>query len=356
MSPPTRRSLLFTTREGGDNIPPVLTLVRTLVARGHDVRLTGDACTRAAAEAAGATFLPWTLAPSRAELAVESDPMRDWEASEPAEVIRRMVARLICGTALLYARDVLAALDAHLADAIVTSEMLFGPMIACEAAGVPVAALGCNIPIVPLPGVPPFGPGLAPARRVEERALHAAIQGSMAELLGEGLPALNDACRALDLPPLSAIGEQFERLDRYLVATAQAFDFPADALPPNLLYVGPLMDEPVWAAGDSAPTTDDERPLVLVAFSTTYQQQEAALQRIFDALAALPVRAVVTTGPMLTPVPSGPRQRRDRRKRAPRRADAGGSSCRDPRRPRHRHSRPPRRSALALPADGPGPE
>ncbi|MFC7648872.1 glycosyltransferase [Streptosporangium lutulentum] len=42
-------------------------------------------------------------------------------------------------------------------------------------------------------------------------------------------------------------------------------------------------------------------PLVLVAMSSTFQDQTACLQRIADALGTLPVRALVTTGPALDP-------------------------------------------------------
>jgi MGT family glycosyltransferase len=42
-------------------------------------------------------------------------------------------------------------------------------------------------------------------------------------------------------------------------------------------------------------------PLVLVALSSTFQDQAACLQRIVDALGTLPVRVLVTTGPALDP-------------------------------------------------------
>jgi MGT family glycosyltransferase len=289
------RSFLFATWEGGGNIPPVITLVRRLVARGHAVRLLGDACTREEAEAAGAAFVPWRRAPSRPDKSRASDPLRDWEASGPGEVVGRIISHFMCGNAHAFAEDVMAELERCPADAIVTSEMLLGPMLAGEAAGVPVAALACNIPIIPLPGVPPFGPGFAPARDAAERQLHAQVQAGLDALLAGGLAPLNAARAALDLDPLAATGEQFARLDRYLCATAQSFDFPAAALPPNFRYIGPLLDEPAWAAGGAPPEAG--RPLVLVALSTTYQGQEGVLRRTMEALGRLDVDAILTTGP-----------------------------------------------------------
>lgn len=295
------RSFLFASWEGGGNVPPMLTLVRRLIARGHRVRVLGEACTRGEAEAAGAEFRPWATAPSRADTDPANDPMRDWEAPDPAEVIRRIVDRLMCGNALPYARDTLAELERERADAIVTSEMLLGPMLAGEAAGVPAAALACNIPILPLPGLPPFGPGLLPARDEAERAMHAGVRAMLDALLAEGLAPLNAARAALGLAPRGSVWEQYAALDRNLCATAAAFDFPADSLPANFRYVGPLLDEPGWAAGAIPDGLDASRPLVLVGLSTTYQAQEEMLGRCVEALAGLPVQAVVTTGPAVAP-------------------------------------------------------
>ena len=42
-------------------------------------------------------------------------------------------------------------------------------------------------------------------------------------------------------------------------------------------------------------------PLVLVSFSSLYQAQEATMRNVIAALSALPVRALVTTGPTLDP-------------------------------------------------------
>ena len=81
--------------------------------------------------------------------------------------------------------------------------------------------------------------------------------------------------------------------------TSADFDFPAE-LPANVRYVGPVLDDPAWAATPwTAPPGDD--PLVLVAMSSTFQDHAGCLQRIVDALGTLPVRGVVTTGPALDP-------------------------------------------------------
>ncbi len=104
----------------------------------------------------------------------------------------------------------------------------------------------------------------------------------------------------MGLRPLSSVFEQFERANRLLVLTSQAFDFPADSLPANVRYVGPQLDDPAWLAPWEPPTLDDDkRPLVLVSLSTTYQQQADVVRRVVAALADLPVRGLVTLGPAL---------------------------------------------------------
>jgi MGT family glycosyltransferase len=61
-----------------------------------------------------------------------------------------------------------------------------------------------------------------------------------------------------------------------------------------------VLDDPAWANEPWAVPPGDG-PLVLVAMSSTFQDHAGCLQRIADAMAALPVRAVLTTGPALEP-------------------------------------------------------
>ena len=100
------------------------------------------------------------------------------------------------------------------------------------------------------------------------------------------------------LAPLDRFWDQVHHADVELVLAAEAFDFPGP-LPANVRYVGPVLDDPSWSRSWTPPPGED--PLVLVALSSTFQDQVGCLQRIVDALADLPVRAVVTTGQAVEP-------------------------------------------------------
>jgi len=292
-----RMNYLFTTWEGGGNVTPMLEAVRKVVARGHRVRLMSDECNRPEAEAAGAVFTGWRRGPSRKDRSPESQSFRDWAAATPQEGLRSVIRDAWCGPALSYAEDLIEELRREPADLVVTCEMLFGVMAACESIGQKFVILASNISVAPLPGVPPLGPGLAPARNEEERAMHAAIaQGSQA-MFDSGLPAINAARASLGLEPLEHLLDQFQAAEAELLATSRAFDFPCSDLPDRVRYVGPQISDPHWAKPWRSPwPASDRRPLVAVGFSTTFQNHGGVLQKVIDALAPLPARVLVTLG------------------------------------------------------------
>lgn len=295
--PMTPASFLFTTWEGGGSVSPVVAAAATLVRRGHRVRIMSDACNRAEAEAIGAAFVTWTRAPSRPDRTRESEIMRDWSATTPEEGIRNVIDGIICGPALGYAQDVIAELSREPADLVVGLEMLPGVFTGCEAIGQKTAMFAAQISLFPLAGVPPLGPGLAPAKTAEERAAQAEIAKRVEALFDTGLPALNYARAAFGLSPLAHVYEQLLYAEQHFLGTARAFDFAPDSLPAHVSYVGPQLGPVAWASAWTAPwPQDDARPQIAVSFSTTFQNHVGVLQRTIDAIARLPVRGVVTLG------------------------------------------------------------
>jgi len=299
---PTKLNFLVATWEGGGSVTPALTVARKLRERGHAVRVMSDRCNRPEAEAAGARFVPWTRAPSRADRSKDSDLFRDWELETPQEQIARVLDRIWVGPARSYAEDVIEELAREPADLVVSSEMLFGVMVGCEAVGQRFALLTCNIHMFPTDGLPPAGPGLLPPADAEEQALHAKVAAANRAMFDSGLPALNAARAAFGLAPLAALADQHRAAERLLLGTSRAFDFAPADLPTHIRYVGPQLDDPSWAELWRSPWPEgDDRPLLLVAFSTSFQDHVGVLQRIVDGAASLPVRTLVTLGDTIAP-------------------------------------------------------
>jgi MGT family glycosyltransferase len=119
------------------------------------------------------------------------------------------------------------------------------------------------------------------------------------------LRPLNDVRNRLGLRPLSWAFAPHFAAERLLVLTSRAFDYPAD-LGGNVQYVGPQLEDPEWFPPWRPPWPNgDTRPLVVVGMSTTYQAHERILRNVVDAVADLPVRALVTTGAAIAP-PAAP--------------------------------------------------
>jgi MGT family glycosyltransferase len=284
--------------DGGGNASAELGVVRRTVDRGHTVTVLADPTLADDVAATGASFRPWTSAPHRSLQASTEDVIRDWEARSPLGMVACVRDRLIAGPAAAFAADVRDALAEKPADAVLACSLLLGAMVAAESAGVPFVALVPNIYTRPAPGLPAFGLGLQPPTTALHRLRDRGLNQLAAQLWKKGLPALNAARADLGLDPLDDIWQQWDRAARVLVLTSAAFDFPAQ-LPVNVCYTGAMLDDPHWAA--PYPVPEGDAPLVVVGLSSTYMRQTDLLRRIVAALDALPVRAVVTTGPAINP-------------------------------------------------------
>jgi len=291
-----KRHYLFALVDGGGNVPPELSAARQLLARGHTVTVLAEDSVMEDVRATGAEVIRWLHAPNRQDRRPENDPARDWECKYPWQLVDRIAKTLIIGPAVGYARDVSDAIDRCRPDVVVCSMFCVGGMVAAEAAGIPFVALFANVYPLPADGLPPFGTGLRPARgplgRARDRVLNRAT-----EYLWDasGLSQLNALRRQYGLAPVSHTLDQMRSARRQLVQTSADFDFPW-RLPASVHYVGPVLDDPVWAQTSWMPPAGDA-PLVLVALSSTFQDQVGCLQRVLDALGTLEVRGVMTAGP-----------------------------------------------------------
>lgn len=299
---------LFLIVEGGGNVPVQLAIARRLVGRGHEVHVLSDRAAAPAVQQAGCTYHPFVCAPHHNMSDRNVDVIRDWDTAWPPEAIRRIGEHVMFGPAAAYARDLLDAAQRVRPDAMAVDCLSFGAILGAEKSGIPSALL-VHFPIhPPAPGVTPFGLGLRPAHGTLGRARDRLLLAAMRRLFRFGLSPVNAARRGLQLAPLGDVFDQFHVLARSLVLTSREYDFVPSSLPERVVYVGPQLDDPPWVEPLSVDPADDaSAPLVLVSLGSTYQRQDKALESIVKALGALPVRGLVTLGPLDPPTCAIPR-------------------------------------------------
>jgi MGT family glycosyltransferase len=272
------------------HLGPTLTAAGQLRRRGHGVRFIARADARADVEAAGYQFATWQREPEFTPVAPGGTPLQ------------QAYDQLLFGPAAARAADTKDEIGRAPTDAVLTDVGLVGSAIGAEAAGIPCALLSPTISVRPLPGVPALQSGLGPPRDAEARAKVAAANEQFAATMNAWLPMLNAARQNFGLAPFGHVLELFDRPARHLLAISAAFDYPADELPPNLRYIGPLLEDYDWAKPWQSPwAPQSKRPRVLVSFSTTDQNQAETLQRTVNALTLARMDGVATVGPALDP-------------------------------------------------------
>ncbi len=256
---------LMVTWDGAGNLVSTLGIARTLVAGGHDVRMIGHASIQERCGDQGTRFIPFT-------------PAADWDPlqvpgnfEEEMEMIR---GRLSFNPAI--GDDVRAELEREPADVLVVDSMLFTALSAAEASGLPTATL-IHTPYSVFRG------------------------GPLVEMFAVGIPPLNAYRAALGLAPVSQLVELHDNPELALVALPKEFE-PDSPDAANVFRMGPVLDAPALQRTDEVVDLGDRSsPLVLVSLSTAEQEQLGLLQSIADAVAGMPVRAIVTTGPAIEP-------------------------------------------------------
>lgn len=238
--------LVLATLDAGGNLPPVLGIGHALRSSGHGVHVIGHPAQRDAVEAAGLDFTPYTHA-------------RPWSPTEEKSTLRGLREFVGVFNDRGAGRDVVELARRVRADAVAVDCMLLGVLDAVQAAGVPNAALF--------------------------HTFHAYFDGPWRR----GPVGLLSRLRGHHARRLWATA------DLGLVLTEAELDPASAGGDPSLVWTGAVVDT-------GAPAVSPTRPRVLVSLSTTaFPGMATTLQRILDALAVLPVDAVVTTGPAIDP-------------------------------------------------------
>lgn len=290
---------LFALVDAGGSVPPELGCVRRLVERGHRVEVLAEDSMREEIVDVGARFRPWR-AINRPDRKAEHDPLHDWDTRGPREFIARMLDAVLVGPAPQMAADLTNTLRDGRPDVVVCSFLTLGAMVAAEAAHLTYFVLMPNVYGLPAPGMPPFGLGVAPATGAFTKLRDRTVNVMVRQQWNRGLGRFNQLRKTRGLPPIGDLWDQVRQAAKVLVLTSGRFDFPAQ-LPDSVRYVGPVLDDPAWAADQPWSPPPGDGPLVLVAMSSTFQNHAEALQRCIEALASLPVRGLVTTGQAIDP-------------------------------------------------------
>ena len=281
------------------NAPPQSALFRELVDRGHEVRVLAHRAARKRIEGTGAEFVEYERATPNLDITrPETDPARDWEARTSLGAAKRLRDALLEAMPEA-ARESVEVLTDWPADVVVFDWLFIGAAVAAEHMGIPAVALvHCPYPL-PVRGAPPLFSGQKPKPGPLGDARDRLLSAMSRRVVAAGLPVLNAIRAEYALPPLKDWYDQLLGTRAIYVMTAPELDFSSQAeLPANVHYVGPAFEpfDEVWTS--PWPTTNTD-PLVLISFSTSYMNQLGLAQRVLDAVAGLPVRALLTAGPAL---------------------------------------------------------
>jgi len=251
--------LLIVSLDAAGNWPPERSLIGELVKRGHDVTVVSDDAHQRDVERTGARFSPYRYAAGRNDLAENT--------------IDHLINEVVLNPK--HRDDLLAAAAAFEPDLILVDAMMWSAAAAAESLQIPTAILWHSL----------YG-----------------YQPSFVQMHPKAKQVLDDERARLGLPEVSGNIEQCERSDAIVAFTLAAFDEPPNPSPENLHYVGPLAclpDKTNDSAYELPFQTGDDRPLVLVSFSTSFMNQLDALQRVATALGELDVRGLLTIGPAM---------------------------------------------------------
>jgi MGT family glycosyltransferase len=248
---------------------PAIALARELRGRGHEVLVETWEQWRDPVEAEGLGFR------GAQEYTVYPPPGPDTPDGQTAAAAARALAALM---------------EEFRPDLVVSDILTLAPTLAAEVAGVPHATLVPHVYPVQESGMPLYSMGFRPPRTALGRAGWRAVAPIMDAGLRRGRDEMNETRERLGLAPVERFHGGISEL-LAIVATFPQLEYPR-RWPAHVRVSGPLFFE---LPAEPVAIPDGERPLVLVAPSTS-QDPECELVRVaLDALADEPVRVLATT-------------------------------------------------------------
>jgi len=253
-------SFTLFTFDGGGNQPPLIGIATELRNRGHAVRVAGYESQRERFHETGLSFV--ALPRSGGYQAQSGDGMT---------VLMGMLRSIMCNPDHL--SEVVELAENQ--DAVVIDNLMMFALAAAERHRIPTAVLFHTAAEYFKPS-----PRRAPM-----------------------LAALNQIRAEHRLPPVGGPIDLTAFAAAVIVAVQPQLDEYSSEAGPRWHYVGPIFPPSGHFSARLPGDEDDRRPLILVSLTTAlaWGPQRDRLQRILDALAPLPVRVIVTTGPTVAP-------------------------------------------------------
>lgn len=278
------RILAYTSPARG-HLFPLTPILIELQRRGHEVALR-----TLGAEVATMRGLGFDAEPIDPRL--EGLPHDDWQARSARSALQRSV-RTFCVRAEHDGDDLHAAITATRPDAVIVDVNTWGAMAAAERWGGPWAVF-CPYPL-PLRSrdVPPYGPGMRPARgplgRLRDSLVRPLITGTVEKTM---LGPLNGVRRTMGIEPLREVDDMFRRPPLLVYLTAEPFEYRRSDWPESVVMVGPCEWEPDSTAPEWLAQVD--QPIVLVTTSSEFQDDRRLAETALDALTGEGFFVVVT--------------------------------------------------------------
>lgn len=282
-------NFLIVTVEGGGNIPPVLDTIQRLLKNNHNVFVLSEPWMKELVEEQGASFICFTEYFTKQNRT--TDITEDWKSKDNA------FKNVIFGPADIVARETFRHVKKLNIDIVIADVLTPGALIGAEAAGVKRALLFHLPEYLPGPNRPPGGLGLLPGKNAMGKFRDRILARVFNLIFDRYLKQVNAIRKTFNLPALKHIQDMFHSADLRIIQSSTAFDIPIIPAPKNVRYTGPVLNDPDWVEDWKNPwDKDDKRPLVVVSFSSTFQNQKERIQSSIDALQSLNVRGLVTLG------------------------------------------------------------
>jgi len=272
---------------------PMVPLLLELSGRGHDVQVRTVAGQLQTLRGLG-------LAATAIDERIGSIEHSDYQTSNPALGLKRAV-QTFTRRASLDGPDLASGIDELRPDLLVVDINAWGALCVAEASGLPAVTFSPYLPPLRSPGLPPFGPGLAPIPGLRGR-----IRDGLARQLVQGVaeramrPRVNALRSQLGLRPVDSADAFFRATSLLLITSAEPFEYHHPDWGNDILLIGasswePPQDAPSWLEPGEWPAgASAGHPLVLVTTSSEFQDDGVLVRSALEALAGEPVRVVAT--------------------------------------------------------------